>query len=148
MGIRPLVAAGGVTAAFAVPAAVVASIGPHTSVYEQHPGSGYPGNNVALIVHHDTGKADLFVSNFCLGVKRSSGIRKEAQQAIARGVRVHQRKILYTGNATITTAMGPRKITMRFGASIRPKTAVGTARFANKRCSVISYKAKLTQRTK
>lgn len=149
MGVRPLVAAVAVSAAFAVPAIVLADVGPHANAYAQHPGAGTSRDNVELVVHRDTQKADLYVTNFCLGSESFPGSPgKEPHQASARGVQVHKGKVSYKGNGTISTPNGEQQVAMQFVATIKTKSAKGTAKFPGTQCGTISFKAKLTKRTK
>jgi hypothetical protein len=150
MDARPLVAAAAVTAAFAVPAVVLADgVGPHANGYQQHPGSTKPQDDVSLVVHRDTHKADLYVNNFCLGSESSPGSStKYPNGASARGVRVRKGNISYKGSGTIFTQSGQQKVAMRFAATVKPKTASGTAKFPGTQCGTIAFTAKLTQHTK
>ncbi len=150
MDVRPLVAAGAVTAAFAVPAVVLAEgVGPHATGYQQHPGSTKPQNDVSLVVHRDTHKADLYVNEFCLGSQSFQGSpTKYPNGAIRRGVRVHKGKISFKGHATIYLQKSQKQVPMRFVATVEPKTVTGTVKFPGTQCGTIAFKAKRTQRTK
>jgi hypothetical protein len=150
MGARPLVAAAAVLAAFAVPAVVLADgLGPHSSGYQQHPGSTKPQDDVQVVVHRDTHKADLYVSNFCLGSSSFQGSStKYPNNASRRGVRVRKGKIAFKGHATIYLQDGQKQTPMRFAATVKPKTVTGTVKFPGTKCGTIAFKAKRTQWTK
>jgi hypothetical protein len=147
MDTRPLVVAAA-AAALAIPAVVLADgLGPHSSWYDQHPKSTKPHNDVSIVVHRDKNRADVFVSNFCLGSESSNGTRFP-NSAGARGVRVSRGKISFNGKATIFTAAGQEKVAERFAATIKPKSATGTAKFPGKPCGTIQFTATLAKRTK
>jgi hypothetical protein len=147
MDVRPLALAA-VAAGLAVPAVVLAEgVGPHANGYSQHPRATKPGNDVSLVVHRDTSKADLYVNNFCLG-SQGSGSSKYPNGAIARGVKASKGKIAYDGKATIYTADGQQTPRMKFAAAFNSKRAKGTVKFPGTQCGTIHFKAKLVQRTK
>jgi hypothetical protein len=150
MDARPLVVAAAAAAGLAVPAAVLADgIGPHTSWYDQHPKARTPHNDVSIVVHRDKGNADVYVSNFCLGTETGEGTTKFPNSAGVRGAKVSKGKISFRRKATIFTQTGQEKVTERFVATIKPKSATGTAKFpAKPKCGTISFTAKLAQRTK
>ena len=101
------------------------------------------------MVHRDKGNADVYVSNFCLGTETGEGTTKFANSAGVRGVKVRKGKISFRRKATIYTQTGQEKVTERFTATIKPKSATGTAKFPGKpACKAISFTAKLAQRTK
>src|SRR4051795_5980869 len=149
MDARPLVVAAA-TAALAVPAAALADgLGPHTSWYDQHPKARTPHNDVSIVVHRDKGNADVYVSNFCLGTEAGEGTTKFPNSAGVRGAKVSKGKISFRRKATIFTQDGQEKVTERFAATIKPKSATGTAKFPGKPdCKAISFTAKLAKRTK
>jgi hypothetical protein len=149
MHARPLAALAAATA-FAIPAVVMADgLGPHTSWYDQHPKARTPHNDVSIVVHRDKGVADVYVSNFCLGVDSGEGTTQYPNSASVRGVKVSKGKISFRRKATIYTQTGQEKVTERFAATIKPKKATGTAKFPGKpACGTISFTAKLAKRTK
>jgi|tagenome__1003787_1003787.scaffolds.fasta_scaffold20272574_2 hypothetical protein len=135
-------------AALAVPAAVLADgLGPHTTWYDQHPHSTKPHDDVSIVVHRDKGRADVFVSNSCLGTESSNGI-DYPDSAGARGVRVRHGKIAFNGKATIYRNTGQEKVAMKFAATLKPKKATGSAKFPGKSCGTIQFTSKLAKRTK
>jgi hypothetical protein len=147
MDARPFVVAAAI-AALAVPAAVLADgLGPHANAYDQHPGSTKPQNDVSLVVHRDTHKADLYVNNFCLGSQSFQG-NSYPNSAIRRAVRVRKGKISFKGHGTIYMQNSQKQVPMRFVATVKPKTVTGTAKFPGTQCGTIAFKATLTQRTK
>jgi hypothetical protein len=141
-----LVCAGGCLAVAPV-VALAEGIGPHASYYDEHPHATKPVNDVAIVVHRDKHKADVFVNNFCLGSQTAGG-RKYPNNASARGVKVKHGKIAYDGHGTIYTESGQRHVPMKFAATITRKKATGTAKFAGTDCGTISFKAPLAKRTK
>src|SRR4051794_7317140 len=149
MHARPLAAVAAATA-LAIPAVVMAEgLGPHTSWYDQHPKARTPHNDVSIVVHRDKGNADVYVSNFCLGTETGEGTTKYPNSAGTRGAKVRKGKISFRRKATIYTQTGQVKVTERFTATIKPKSATGTAKFPGKPgCKTISFTAKLAQRTK
>ncbi|MDX6522246.1 MAG: hypothetical protein QOF08_2851 [Gaiellales bacterium] len=148
MDARPFAFAA-VTAALAIPAVVLADgLGPHSSWYDQHPKATKPMNNVSIVVHRDKNKADVFVDNFCLGSESPSGSPKYPDGAGARGLRVSKGKISYSGKATIYRQSGQEQVAMRFAATVKPKSAAGSAKFPGKPCGTIGFTAKLAGRTK
>jgi hypothetical protein len=150
MDARPFAAAAAVGAVFAIPAAVLADgLGPHTSWYDQHPKARTPHNDVSIVVHRDKGNADVYVSNFCLGTETGEGTSKFPNSAGVRGAKVSKGKISFRRKATIFTQTGQEKVTERFTATIKPKSATGTAKFPGKpACKAIGFTAKLAKRTK
>ena len=150
MDVRPFSAVAAATAALAIPAVVMADgLGPHTSWYDQHPKARTPHNDVSIVVHRDKGNADVFVSNFCLGTESGEGSTKFPNSAGVRGAKVRKGKISFRRKATIFTQTGQEKVTERFAATIKPKSASGTAKFPGKPgCGTISFTAKLAKRTK
>jgi hypothetical protein len=149
MNVRPFAAAAAI-ASFAVPAVVLADgLGPHSSGYDQHPGSTKPQDDVSVVVHRDTHKADLYVNNFCLGSQSFQGSStKYPNGAIRRAVRVRKGKISFKGHATIYMPDSQKQVPMRFAATVMPKAVAGTAKFPGTQCGTIAFKATLTQRTK
>ena len=149
MDARPFAAAA-LTATLAIPAVVMADgLGPHTSWYDQHPKARTPHNDVSIVVHRDKSNADVYVSNFCLGTETGEGSTKYPNNAGVRGAKVRKGKISFRRKATIFTQSGQEKVTERFAATIRPKSATGTAKFPGKpACGTISFTAKLAKRTK
>jgi hypothetical protein len=149
MDARPLVGAA-VTVALGVPAVVLADgLGPHTSWYDQHPTARTPHNDVSIVVHRDKGNADVYVSNFCLGTETGEGTTKFPNSAGVRGAKVSKGRISFRRKATIFTQTGQEKVTERFVATIKPKSATGSAKFPGKpKCGTISFTAKLAKRTK
>jgi hypothetical protein len=145
-----LLTAAAATAALAIPAVVLADgLGPHSTWYDEHPNSTKPVNSVSIVVHRDKGKADVFVSNSCLGSQSApNNSTQYPNSAGARGVRVSHGKISYDGNATIYLQNGQEQVKMQFAATIKPKKATGTAKFPGKSCGTIAFKAKLAKRTK
>ena len=133
-----------------MPAVVLADgIGPHSSFYGQHKTVTKPENDISLVVHRDKGKADVFVSNFCLGTQSTPNGMSFPNSAQARGVKVKKGKISYSGPATIFMQNGQQTVTMKFTATIKPKKAKGTANFPKiQQCKPISFTAKLQQKTK
>src|SRR4051794_14397236 len=149
MDARPLIVAAA-TAALAVPAAVAVAdgLGPHTSWYDQHPKARTPHNDVSIVVHRDKSNADVYVSNFCLGTESGEGTRFPDSAGV-RGVKVTKGKISFHRKATIFTQTGQEKVAERFAATIKPKSASGTAKFPGKAsCGTIAFTAKLAKRTK
>ena len=147
---RPLIAAA-VAAALALPAAVLAdSIGPHASWYATHKNPTKPENDISIVFHRDKGKADIFVTNFCLGTQSGQqGSSSFPNTASATGVKVKKGKISFSGSAKIFTANGPQKVTEKFTATLGSKKATGTAKFPNvNKCNPIKFTAKLQERTK
>ena len=147
---RALVAAAAAVA-LALPAAVLADgLGPHSTWYAQHKTITKPENDVSIVVHRDKGNADVSVSNFCLGTQPGGANGALfPNDASARGVKVKKGKVSYSGPATIFTATGQEKVTMKFTATLKPKKATGTAKFPTTQgCKTISYTAKLAGRTK
>jgi hypothetical protein len=137
-------------AALAVPAVVLADgIGPHSTGYDQHPGSTKPQDDVQVVVHRDIHKADLYVNNFCLGSQSFQGSStKYPNSAIRRAVRVRKGKISFKGHATIYLQNSQKQVPMRFAATVKPKTVTGTVKFPGTKCGTIAFKAKRTQWTK
>jgi hypothetical protein len=150
MDARPFAAAAVLGAAFAVPAAVLADgLGPHTSWYDQHPNSTKPHNDVSIVVHRDKGNADVYVANSCLGTETGEGTTPFPNSAGVRGAKVSKGKISFRRKATIFTQTGQEKVTEKFAATIKPKSASGSAKFPGKpACGTISFTAKLAKRTK
>ncbi len=150
MHARSFAAFAAAAAGLAVPAAVMAEgLGPHTSWYDQHPKARTPHNDVSILVHRDKGLADVYVSNFCLGTESGEGTTKYPNSAGVRGAKVRNGKISFRRKATIYTQTGQKKVTERFTATIKPKSAGGTAKFPGKPgCKPIGFTAKLVQRTK
>jgi hypothetical protein len=150
MDARPFAAVAALGAVLAVPAAVLADgIGPHTSWYDQHPKATKPHNDVSIVVHRDKGNADVYVSNFCLGTQTGEGATAFPNSAGVRGAKVSKGKISFRRKATIFTQTGQEKVTERFVATIKPKSATGSAKFPSKAsCGTISFTAKLAKRTK
>src|SRR4051812_18225963 len=148
MRARPFAAAA-LTAALAIPAVVMADgIGPHSSWYDQHPKARKPHNDISIVVHRDKSNADVYVTNFCLGTQGSDA-QAYPNGAFARGVKVRNGKIAFKGHGTIYTQTGQEKVAERFAATIKPKSATGTAKFPGKPgCGTIRFTAKLAQRTK
>src|SRR3954454_19315862 len=138
------------TAALAVPAAVLADgVGPHSSYYDQHPKARRPHNDVSIVVHRDKGNADVYVTNFCLGTESGQGTTKYPNGANALGVKVRKGKISFRRKATVYTQAGQEKVTERFTATIKRRSASGTAKFPGKpACKPIGFTAKLVKRTK
>jgi hypothetical protein len=135
-------------AALVAPAAVLADgIGPHSSWYDEHPNARAPHDDVSIVFHRDKGRADVFVSNSCLGTETSNGIQYP-DSAGARGVRVRHGKIAFDGKATIFRNTGQEKVAMKFAAALKPKKATGTAKFPGKPCGTIHFTLKLAKRTK
>ena len=101
------------------------------------------------MVHRDKGNADVYVSNFCLGTETGEGTTKYPNSASVRGAKVRKGKISFRRKATIYAQAGQDEVTERFTATIKPKSATGTAKFPGKpACKAISFTAKLAQRTK
>ena len=150
MHARPFAAAAALTAALAIPAVVIAEgLGSHASWYDQHPKARAPHNDVSIVVHRDKSNADVYVSNFCLGTETGEGTTKFPDSAGVRGAKVRNGKISFRRKATIFTQTGQEKVTERFAATVKPKSATGTAKFPGKPgCGTISFTAKLAQRTK
>src|SRR5437868_3858451 len=147
---RTLVAAAAAVA-LALPAAVLADgVGPHANWYATHKTLTKPENDISIVFHRDKGKADIFVTNFCLGTQSGQGSSNSfPNTASARGVKVKHGKISFSGKATIFTSTGQEKVTEKFAATLKPKKATGTANFPTvQKCKPIGFTAKLRQRTK
>jgi hypothetical protein len=147
---RPLIAAA-VAAALAVPAVVLADgLGPHATWYATHKTVTKPENDISIVVHRDKGKADFFVTNFCLGTEQGQqGSSSFPNTASVRGAKVKHGKISFSGKGTIFTANGQQKVTEKFTATLKPKKATGTAKFRTvQKCNPIKFTAKLAGRTK
>src|SRR4051794_9541499 len=150
MHARQFAAIAAATAALAIPAVVMADgLGPHTTWYDQHPNARTPHDDVSIVVHRDKGVADVYVSNFCLGTEAGNGTMKYPNSAGVRGAKVRKGKISFRRKATIYTQTGQEKVTERFTASIKPKSATGSAKFPGKPgCKTLGFTAKLAKRTK
>jgi hypothetical protein len=142
--------AAGVLAAAVFPAAVLADgIGPHSSDYEQHAPSPKPQNDVSIVVDRAKHRANMFVSNFCLGSQSGGpGSQSFPNEASATGIRVRHGRFSFNGKATMFTQNGQKRLPARFAATIKPKKATGTARFPGTSCKTIGFTAKLFRRTK
>lgn len=117
---------------------------PHSNDYAEHAHWNGKGTNVEVLVHRVSHRADLFVTDPCLG--KQSGYSLEA---IARGVKFHGDLISWRGSATVYTQTGAKTPTLDIRATVSSKEVKGSYGFPFVAgCSNREFTAKLTSSSK
>src|SRR5689334_19778913 len=96
---RELILGASLLTCMAAPLATAEKLPPHSDYYDQHPhpNPNKPTNDVALLVYRAKGKADLYVSNFCLGkASGPAGAPAYPNEALVRTARVKHHRISFT----------------------------------------------------
>lgn len=146
--------AGSVAVALALPAVALADrIGPHSSLYNQHPlTSRKPSNNVQVLVHRNTGKTLVDVANFCLGSQLISGPGIPATRypnSASISPRLRSGRLAFNGKASEYQGQtSTKKVRMIFSARVTSKKVIGYAKFPGTKCETIHFVAPLRERTK
>jgi hypothetical protein len=132
--------------ALALPAAALADIGPHSSLYDQGKlRAGEQKPNVSVLVDRRRQTATVDVQNYCLGAQYDGGQRFPRTAEVT--VHVRHGKLEFRGKARLFAKPRSTLVAGTVVATIKPKRASGYARFPSTKCGTIRFVAPLVERT-